>query len=69
MAERKGDKEMKLKKTMLYAEIVQHLCGRNDRISRRVWEDEEGRLFVKVEGIWRELSMYQLNKSVYDVYI
>jgi hypothetical protein len=57
-----------MKKTMYMAYITQHFGNRNDSISRRVWEDENGQRFIKVFGDWIELSYYQ-NNSHYEVFL
>lgn len=57
-----------MKKTMYMAYITQHFGNRNDSISRRVWEDENGQRFINVFGDWIELSYY-LNNSHYEVFL
>lgn len=57
-----------MKKTMYMAYMTQHFGNRNDSISRRVWEDENGQRFVKVFGDWIELSYYQGNPH-YEVFL
>lgn len=55
-------------KTALYAFITQHMGNRNDKICRRIWEDENGEWFVKVNFEWVRLRHYQRNKH-YEVKI
>lgn len=57
-----------MKKTMYMAYMNQHFGNRNDSISRRVWEDENGQRFIKVFGEWIELSYYQ-NNPHYEVWL
>lgn len=56
--EGRKDRTMKKTRMMVYIAYDNGKYG----INRRVWEDEAGRLMVKIEGTWRELCWYE--KSV-----
>lgn len=48
-----------LRKSFLLATITQYLCGKVDTVTRRVWEDANGKQFVKIERMWHELDGYR----------
>ncbi len=56
-------------KTEYKATIIQHLCGCNDRIERRVYEDENGNEMVRVNGEWWDLwKDYGRRSNIYEVF-
>jgi hypothetical protein len=47
--------------------ITQHMAGRRNTIERRIYKDETGREFVRVNGMWFSLDHYFLDDH-YEVY-
>ncbi len=56
-----------MKKTKQKATIVQNRHGSRCFIERRIYADEFGREFVKVNGDWVDLDWYD-NSRLYEVH-
>lgn len=50
-----------MKKTDRKAYITQHLDGRNDKICRRVWEDDQHIQYVKICNHWIPVGRFKVS--------
>ena len=57
---------MRYRKTERKATIIQKIPGCRCAIDRRIYQDGDGREFVKVNGDWFDLDWYD-NDSRYEV--